>query len=243
MLIRRVRHAFVAVVVAIGCVSVSSNVYAVQPQSSSYRFDETSIGTGGLFDSSSTNYTSQVGAGDIGIGRAASSNFQAEAGSRTTNDPVLKFAVLDADVSFGVLSPSTTLTADASFEVTNYTSYGYVVQILGTAPTSASNVIDALTTGTAPAAGIEQFGINLVANTDPTSFGANPDNGSYGFGEAAPNYATTNEYRYVSGETIAFAPKDSGKTTYTMSYIINVNSFTPPGQYTTDQTLVVTGTY
>jgi len=55
--------------------------------------------------------------------------------------------------------------------------------------------------------------------------------------------ATTNEYRYVSGETIAFAPKDSGKTTYTMSYIINVNSFTPPGQYTTDQTLVVTGTY
>jgi hypothetical protein len=92
-------------------------------------------------------------------------------------------------------------------------------------------------------AGIEQFGINVVANTLPLSLGVNPDNGQFGFGQAASNYNTSNNYRYVSGDTIAVGPKSSGQTTYTISYIINVNALTPGGIYTGGQTLLCTGTY
>ena len=95
--------------------------------------------------------------------------------------------------------------------------------------------------------GTEQFGINLVANTVPSSLGANPNNGTppddFGFGEAAPNYDTPNSYRFVSGDTVAFAPKESGETEYTISYLANVAALTPGGIYKTNQTLIVTGTY
>jgi hypothetical protein len=104
-------------------------------------------------------------------------------------------------------------------------------------------VIDPLTTASTSQTGVEQFGVNLVANTLPVSVGANPNNGQFGFGEAATNYNTSNSYRYVSGEAIAKAPKSSGLTTYTLSYLVNVDSLTPGGQYTSNQTLVVTGTY
>lgn len=91
--------------------------------------------------------------------------------------------------------------------------------------------------------GTSQFGINLVANTLPISIGANPDNGSFGFGLASTNYNTPNQYRYISGETIAQAPKSSGVTVYTITYLVNVPALTPGGQYISDQTLIVTGTY
>jgi hypothetical protein len=92
-------------------------------------------------------------------------------------------------------------------------------------------------------AGVEQFGLNLVANTSPVSLGANPNHGQFGVGSAATNYATTNNYRFVSGETIASAPKSSGMTIYTISYIVNVSSLTPGGQYSSNQTVICTGTY
>ena len=91
--------------------------------------------------------------------------------------------------------------------------------------------------------GVEQFGINLVANTSPTSLGVNPDNGQFGYGSVMPNYATPDNYRYVPGETIARAVKNSGVTVYTISYIANVAPLTPGGIYTSNQTLIVTGTY
>jgi hypothetical protein len=134
------------------------------------------------------------------------------------------------------------------FSVFNYTSYGYAVQITGNAPTSGAHTISPMTTTAIAQPGIEQFGINLVANTSPKSFGSNPDNGSFGFGiigsgPGDTSYSTPNEFRYVSGETIASAPKSSGQTNYTISYIVNTSSITPGGRYTSDQTVIVTGTY
>lgn len=49
--------------------------------------------------------------------------------------------------------------------------------------------------------GLEQYGINLVANTQPVSLG-NPDNGQFGFGSVANNYAVPNKYFYQDGDTI-----------------------------------------
>jgi hypothetical protein len=223
--------------------ATSTSVYAVVPQSNNYRFDESTVGAGGVIQSNSANFQASNASGDLTIGNSASQNFQVESGSKTTNDPTLAFAINMADANFGSFSASNPTVATATFSVANYTAYGYVVQIVGTPPTNGTNVIDPLATTTTSQTGVEQFGVNLVANTLPVSVGANPNNGQFGFGEAAPNYNTSNSYRYVSGDTIAKAPKSSGLTTYTLSYLVNVGSLTPGGQYNSDQTLIVTGTY
>lgn len=230
----------VAFAPAVGATSV--------PSSSSYRFDETSIGvSSNLLESGSSSFRAYTGAGDTAAGRSSSTSFQSEAGSDTSNDPNLTVNVTSSAVNFGSFSPTTASTAIATFSVTNYTSYGYVVQLTGTAPTYGSHEIDTMAATAVSQPGIEQFGVNLVANTSPSSFGANPFNGTipnnFGFGEATPNYGTTNQFRYVPGESVAQAPKSSGRTDYTMSYIINVTSITPGGAYKSDQTIIVTGTY
>lgn len=220
---------------------------ATVPTSNSYRFDETSIGVSNLLESSSTNFKATGGAGDTAIGGSGSANFQTESGSNTTAVPNLTFAVTSSAANFGAFSPTLTQTAITTFSVINYTSFGYVVQVAGAPPSYGTNQIDAMGANAASQTGIEQFGINLVANTSPASFGANPSNGTapnnFGFGVAAPNYSTPNQFRYVSGETIAQAPKSSGRTDYTISYLVNVTALTPGGTYGTNQTLIVTGTY
>jgi hypothetical protein len=234
----------IGLLVVFYAMGTSVNVRAEpSPQSPNFRFDESVIDAGGLIQSSSTNYKTDSALGDLGVGNAASTNFQVEAGSKTTNDPALAFSVNTGTADFGSFSATTASTTTATFSVLNYTSYGYVVQIAGNAPTNGSHTIAALATNDSSHTGTEQFGINLVANTSPASFGANPDHGQFGFGAASANYGTANQFRYVSGETIASAPKSSGLTTYTISYLINVTSLTPGGQYTSGQTLIVTGTY
>lgn len=222
---------------------VSQSVYAQSLQSSNYRFDEGVIGTGGMLQSNSANYSATSATGDIGIGNSASTNFQVDSGTKTSPDPALTVAVLSSTANFGTFSPTTTTTSTATFSVINYTTYGYVVQLVGNNLSNGPSTINSMTTTGPPQVGIEQFGVNLVANTLPSSFGANPNNGQFGYGSVAPNYATPNEFRYISGETIALATKNSGQTIYTLSYIVNVAQLTPGGVYTSDQTLVVTGTY
>lgn len=217
--------------------------YAETIQSPNYRFDESLVGGGGLVQSNSANFQSLQSLSDTGVGNSASSNYQVEASSNTTPDPTLIFAINNADVNFGTFTPSAATVTSSTFSVTNYTSYGYAVQIVGNAPSNGAHTITAMASTGPSQAGIEQFGINLVANTSPSSVGANPDHGLFGFGDAATNYDTPNNYRYVSGETIATAPKSSGQTTYTISYMVNVAPLTPGGQYKGDQQIICTGTY
>jgi hypothetical protein len=223
---------------------IVSPVFADPLRSSNFQFQETSLGGTGLYNSNSANYqTAGSARGILGVGNSASSGFQINAGNITTNDPALSFAVIDSSIDFGAFSAGTTTTATSTFSVIDYTSYGYVVQIVGTPPANGAHTIPALSSTTTSQSGTEQFGINLVANTSPTSFGANPDHGQFGFGSASANYGTPNNYRYVSGETIASAPKSSGQTIYTISYIVNVNSLTVGGIYSSGQTLICSGTF
>lgn len=212
-------------------------------ESTNYRIDESAISTGNLLQSSSANYKALDGINDLAIGNSASSNYQVNAGTKTDPYPWLSVRILSANASFGVLSPTTTATATASFSVINYTSYGYVVQVEGSTPKNGAHSLPAMTTE-ASQNGIEQFGMNLVANTQPTNpLGANPDNGQFGYGTVEADYATTNTFHYSDGSIIASAPKSSGITTYTISYIMNVQPLTPGGKYQTSQSLVITGTY
>jgi hypothetical protein len=103
-----------------------------------------------------------------------------------------------------------------------------------------------LASQTASSAGTEQFGINLKANTSPTTFGANPSqfpDSSFGFGFAAPGYDTANLYKYVKNDVIAKSNSSSGRTDYTISYIFNISNVTPAGIYTLNHDLVAIGTF
>jgi hypothetical protein len=232
------------------CLAVTSLVIFLGPlthadtsSSAHYTLFETSFGadTGG--SSTSASYSATQSVGNEAVGNEASTTFRTQAGSVTTNDPALGFSLSNGAVAFGNLSATTPTQTSTTFSVIDYTSYGYTVQITGATPSNGSHVIPGMSTTASSSVGVEQFGMNLVANTAPTSIGANPNNGGFGYGVASANYSTPNQYRYVAGETIASAPKSSGVTTYTISYLLNVASLTPGGQYTSNQTLVITGTY
>jgi hypothetical protein len=221
---------------------IVEDVFADTSTSTNFVFEESSIGTGGLIESSSTSYKVTEAIGNNVAGDWESTNFTSSAGSKTTNDPSLSLLITDTTGGFTDFSSSSTAYATSTFSVLNYTSWGYVVQITGNPPSNQSHTLPAMASTAAPTTGQEEFGINLVANTTP-NVGANPVQGYFGFGTAAANYATANQYRYVSGETIVSAPKSSGFTHYTISYIANVESVTPGGTYSSYQTLVCTGTY
>lgn len=217
--------------------------YAQSPSSSNFQLKESVIGSGGLNDATSANYNVTNSIGDLGVGNSTSANYQVEAGSQTTELPTLSFALESGPANFGILTPTAAATATTSFSVKNYTSYGYVVQLSGPTPTNGSTSILPMSTAGSSIPGTSQFGMNLTANTSPAIFGSNPDNGQFGFGEIDPDYATPNIYSYIDGDIIARAPKSSGKTIYTLSYILNVEPLTPGGQYRSGQVVIVTGTY
>ncbi len=226
------------------CCCLVGSAYADAPlKSAHFEFDETTIGGGGLVQENSAHYQAGEFLGDLAIGNSASSNFQLNSGFDTTGEPALTFMVDSSAINFGTFSTATASVTTSAFEVIDYTSYGYVVQIYGNPPTNGSHVIQPMSTTDVSQAGTEQFGINVVANSSPVPVGADPNNSIFGVGQAAANYNTANHYRYVSGETLADGPKSSGNTIYTISYLVNVSSTTPGGQYTSNQTLICIGTY
>ncbi len=217
--------------------------------SSGFCIPESFIGPGGNLDSGSPSYQFQSGqqaVGNTGAGQSGSANFSTQSGTPTTSDPRLSCVLNAATLNFGNFSTAAAVTATATFNVLNYTSYGYTVSILGATPSNGSHNLSGVNPTDTSHTGTEQFGINLVANTSPASFGANPvqvpDN-TFSFGAAATNYDTSNNYRYVAGETIASSVKTSGETDYTISYIVNTATTTPGGKYTGNQVILCTGTY
>lgn len=214
-------------------------------QSTHYQINESFVGGGGLTGESSPNYNVAETIGDVAVGNSTSSNYQVNAGYTTTSDPALTFIVDSANINFGHLSTSTTAHGTATFHVIDYTSFGYNVAVIGTPPTNGSYTLDGMTSTGPSQVGTEQFGINLRANTSPFAQGADPLGG---FGTWGTGYGTVNQYRYNDGEVIATAPKSSGQTDYTISYIVNISSTTGGGTYTGNpysgaEELVCTGTY
>lgn len=243
---------FMVVILLLFCITFLTFLHeaiVLAGTSSNYSIDEIYFGPGGVLDSGSTNYQFQSGqqsVGNTGVTEGESTNYKSQGGFTTTNEPRLSCVINTSSINFGALSTSVTTTATATFSVLNYTSYGYVVSIVGNPPSNGSHTLANMSSTAASSAGTEQFGINLVANTSPTTFGANPvqvPDSTFSFGTAATGYNTANNFRYNSGEIIAQANKTSGQTNYTISYIVNASTTTPGGSYSGNQALVCTGTY
>ena len=220
--------------------------HAQTSSSSSYKTNEYYFGNGGEVDLNSASYKARGAAGGLGVGDGTSANYIGQSGFVTAQEEYLEFVVNTATVDLGDLTTASAGTGNATFYVRAYTSSGYYVQTLTGTPAYGSNSLTAMTSTAVSAPGTKQFGINLVGNTSPVTFGANPapqPNSGYAYGTAAAGYGTTNQYRYNAGETIATAPKGIGQTNYTISYIANISPISVAGNYTVNQILLVVAAY
>ena len=164
---------YIALVLTIGLL-IPATAFAAQSSSSNFQVNEVFFGSGGELNACSTNYCSKQAAGETVVGSAASPNFKTEAGFNTDREPYIQFIVSNTNVNLGTLTSSTTKTATSSFTVKAYLSHGYSVINASDPPTNNSYTMQAITVPASSIVGTEQFGINLVANTAPISFGANP---------------------------------------------------------------------
>jgi len=228
------------------CLLAPAIALADHSASTNYQVNQTFFGSGGELNACSSNYCSKQSVGEITAGNTSSSNFQAQGGFNTDRTPYIQFDVSSTSIGLGTLSPGTTKTATASFSVKAYLSHGYVVVNASDPPSNNGYIMSAPSSPVASAVGIEQFGINLVANTSPTTFGANPSyipDSTFSFGQVAGGYSTPNLYAYNKSDTVAFSTASSSATSFTISYIFNVSNVTPGGTYTMQHVLVATGTY
>jgi hypothetical protein len=225
---------------------IPATVLAAQSSSANYEVNEVFFGSGGALSDCSTTYCAKESIGETAVGRTASTSYQAHAGFNSNRAAYLQFIVNSSNTNVGGLSTGSATTTTGTFSVKNYLSSGYTVITVSNPPKNNTYTMHNLTSQTASTPGTEQFGINLVANTLPVTFGANPiqnPSSAFSFGVAATGYNTPNLYRYVPGDTIADSTSSSGETDYTISYIYNISNLTPGGSYLFNDVLVATATF
>lgn len=165
----------------------------------------------------------------------------------------------NGSINFNQLfSPTDTATAESEMSASTNASSGYAVTVFGPTLTSGGNTISAIDTLGVGFHGVSQFGINLKLNTTDTStvpVGAEvslASNGTNFRGQAIGDYDTVDQFKYVSGETIADSgydglggdvPAGTDAQVFTVSYIVNVPGSQPAGVYSTTLTYICTATF
>lgn len=238
---------------ALALLFLPAPVFAQTSSSSpNYRVDQTFFGSGGELNACSGSYCSKQTAGELTVGNVCSTSYCAQAGFNTTDDPFIEFVVTGNNIDLGYLDPASVKYATGTFNVRAWNSGGYVVRTESNPPVNPSggHQLTALATAAASSPGTEQFGINVVKNTNfcgsGCDLGADPaqvPDSTFSFGQAATGYNTPNQFKYVKSDIVALSTKSTSITAYTVSYIFNINNSTPSGQYTFTHVLVATGTY
>lgn len=220
------------------------------PTSSSYSVPESGFTSGSEIDANSASYNARTSVGDLGIGQSESGSYIGFGGFITPDEEYVELTIPVTNIDMGVLNPGTPGTGTAVITARAYLNDRYVIISPRDPPSlSTGNQIDPITTAGPFDSAVEQFGINLVANTSPVVQGATPsrqpvDDGTFAFGEAAPGYGTADSYQYNAGDIIARSvTRGYGETDYTISYILNVTPITPAGLYKMEQDLVITATF
>lgn len=224
---------------------------SAQSSSPNYQVEETQFGTGAEIDLNSPSYQAQSSSGSLGVGSSSSTNYDAEAGFLTAQEPFLEMIVNATTLDLGNLTTTAVSAGSMSFSVRTYLSSAYSVLTLSNPPTNESGYqLDPMSIAAGSSPGTEQFGINVVDNSSP-DVGANPVNApdnTFADGGPSSGYNTANQFKYVVGDSIARSAVTAtnqavGHTTYTISYIANISSITEAGVYTMGHDLVVVATY
>ncbi|MBC7581643.1 hypothetical protein H7097_02110 [Aeromicrobium sp.] len=140
-------------------------------------------------------------------------------------------------INFGNFSPAIASVAQTQMVAGSNADTGYFISVNGSTLTSGNNVIPELAAPDVSRPGVSQFGINLVANSDP-QVGQAP--AGAGTGSAVGGYKIANQYKYTDGDTVATATQPDEARRYTTSYLANVKKDQAPGVYVTTLTYVAT---
>ena len=232
---------------AILAVVFAGNAFAVSSISTSpnYQVSETEFGSSSRTENCSGQYCAQASIGDPTSGESKSTSSTASFGEIKQEDPLLEVIVDPGVSNLGVLTSETTASKTMVVRVRNYLSNGYVLQITGDSPKYAGHNLATPSSPTSATAGSEQFGINVAANTSP-NVGASPvqvPSDQFSFGRAETGYDTPNQFKYSNGDIVARSDTESGRTDYTISFIVNISNMTPAGRYSGDFSAVVTPVY
>lgn len=212
--------------------------------SPNYSVNEVQFGAGGSLHDCSTNFCAKTSVGDTTVGSTSSTSYSALTGTNTTDQPLLEVSVAGGNQDLGVLDSTHTGTATMSIHVRTYLTNGYTMQITGAAPSQGTHHLNVLTSPSTSQPGMEQFGINMVANNTP-AIGANPvavPSGDHP-DVIAVGYVSPDSFKYAEGETVASTTTSDGEIDYTMSMILNVSNVTPGGHYSGLYSAVVVPTY
>jgi len=141
----------------------------------------------------------------------------------------------------GELKPDTTLTAQSQMMVGTNATGGFAITANGTPMAAGTSVIDALSTPAPSKKGTNQFGINLVANSEP-AVGSDPE-GAFANAIPTPDYAVPDKYKFVSGDVVAYSPNVTLMKKFTVSYITNSSENLRAGVYSTTITYIASGRF
>lgn len=159
-----------------------------------------------------------------------------------------------------LFSPTDTAVATSQMAASTNAAQGYVITVNGPTLTSGSATIPAWTSPTSAGTnrGISSWGLNLRANTTTTSAVAtgaditSASNGTDLKGQPLTGYDTVDQFKFVSGDSIANSAYDGASNntlgptnsqTYTATYAVNVSGNQLAGTYTSTLTYICTPTF
>ncbi|MDN5275122.1 MAG: hypothetical protein JWP06_1023 [Candidatus Saccharibacteria bacterium] len=141
----------------------------------------------------------------------------------------------------GQLDAQSTLLAQSQMAVGTNATGGFAITANGNPMAAGTNTIDSPLTPTQSIQGSNQFGLNLVANSDP-AVGDDPE-GTWANAIPSSDYSVPNRYKYVSGDTVAYSPNVSLMKKFTVSYIVNSSKDLRAGVYSTTITYIASGRF
>lgn len=237
---RVVTGAVLFVVLAFGVLAGSAWAQSNGASSNNYEITEPQFGAGSELDLCSGSYCARASIGKIGPDEVLPSS--ASFGQiPEDSDPLLEVIVDPGVSNLGVLSTTETASKTMVVRVRSYMSDGYTLQINGQSPKYDGYTLKTMVTPGASMPGTEQFGINLAANTAP-AVGDSPiqlPSDIFSFGQALPDYAVPDLFKYIDGETVATSEVATGRTDYTVSMIVNISNATPAGHFSGDYSAIV----
>lgn len=143
--------------------------------------------------------------------------------------------------NMGELSSTSTLTARSQMAVGTNATGGFAITATGASLSAGTSVIDNVSVPSESRPGVNQFGINLVANDSPV-VGDDPE-GEWANAVASSDYGIPNKYKFVNGDVIAYSPNVSLMKKFTVSYILNSHKDLAPGVYSTTINYIASGRF
>ena len=234
----------IALAASIGFVATTTRVTSAISSSENYQVIEPEFGVGASLDSCSGSYCAKATIGSLTGDEASSQNYTSSFGPVATGgEPMLDVLVEPGISQLGELATTKTSFKTMAIKVRSYLSGGYMLQIYGDPPSYQDHSLATTSSPAVSIPGVEQFGINVAANTIPESFGAQPahlPSNEDASSLAEENYKTPNRFMYQSGDVLAITRSESSEVHYTVSMVVNVAGSTPAGHYSGDYSAIIT---